>query len=201
MNVVRPAGDETARPPSEVIRSPGVRPAAAAGLPGTTDVMTAPDAVGVLYDLDAEEGGPADMDRGRCFAMHDLHGDRHGLVDGDRIRVVVAACPDPGAAVSIPTTWPAAFISGPPESPGRTAAFVSIIPDRLSLPPWSSPTVIARSTPVTVPEAARSEPVPPAFPSAFTDWPAARVAESPRGTVFRFEAPLACRTATSSDAS
>ncbi len=40
--------------------------------------------------------------------------------------------------MSIPTTWPAAFKSGPPESPGCTAAFVSIIPVRLSLPPWSS---------------------------------------------------------------
>jgi len=39
------------------------------------------------------------------------------------------------AAVSIPITWPEEFSSGPPESPGRTAAFVSISPLRLSLPP------------------------------------------------------------------
>ncbi len=97
---------------------------------------------------------------------------------------LVAACSSPfpaDAAVSIPTTWPAVFISGPPESPGCTSAFVSIIPVRRSLPPWSSLTAIARSIPVTVPKAARSEPVPPAFPSAFTDWPALRVAESPSG--------------------
>ena len=124
------------------------------------------------------------MDRGRCVAAHDLLGDRQGLVDGDRKPGAGRRCSNPlptDAAVSIPTTWPAAFKSGPPESPGCTAAFVSIIPDRLSLPPWSSLTVIPRPTPVTVPEAGRNEPVPPAFPSAVTDWPALTASESAQG--------------------
>ena len=103
--------------------------------------------------------------------------------------------------MSIPITWPAVFSSGPPESPGRTAAFVSISPLRLSLPPWSSLTVIARSTLVTVPEAELSLPVPPAFPTACTASPTSTVAESPREAAFRFEAPLACMTATSSETS
>ena len=61
---------------------------------------------------------------------------------------------------------PSQPMSGPPESPGFTAAFVSISPLRLSLPPWSSFTVIERSTLVTVPAAVVSRPVPPAFPTA-----------------------------------
>ena len=103
------------------------------------------------------------------------------------------------AAVSIPITSPDAFRSGPPESPGRTAAFVSIRPLRFSLPPCSSLTLIERPRPVTVPDAEISLPVPPAFPSARTDSPASTESESPMGVVFRFEAPLACRTATSSE--
>ena len=61
--------------------------------------------------------------------------------------------------------------------------------------------LIERPIAVTVPEAERSEPVPPAFPSAFTDCPVVRLEESPTAMVFRCAAPRAWRTATSSAAS
>ena len=94
------------------------------------------------------------------------------------------------AAVSMPIACPELLNSGPPESPGRIGAFVSIIPLRLSLPPWSSPTVIERLTAVTVPEAEVNRPVPPAFPIACTESPVSTDEESPREIVLRFAASL-----------
>ena len=41
----------------------------------------------------------------------------------------------PLAAVSIPITWFELLRSGPPESPGWMAAFIWIIPERLSRSP------------------------------------------------------------------
>ena len=98
------------------------------------------------------------------------------------------------AAVFIPTTLPAAFRSGPPESPGSRAALVSIRPVRRSLPPASSLTVIAWARPVTAPVVVVSAPVPLALPVAETVWPTLTVDELPIEMVLRFDAPVAWST-------
>jgi hypothetical protein len=59
------------------------------------------------------------------------------------------------AAVSMPTTWPEVFTSGPPESPGRMPAFTWMRPFRVSaLAPVSSVAVMVWPMAVTWPAAA-----------------------------------------------
>ena len=101
----------------------------------------------------------------------------------------------------MPMTWLSLFSSGPPESPGSSATFVSINPVSRSLLLWPSLTVIDLPRPVTVPEAGVSVPLPPALPSALTAWPVVTFDESLSETVLRLEALLSWITATSADTS
>ncbi len=65
----------------------------------------------------------------------------------------------PPAAVSIPITWPAALASGPPESPGRMSAFVSSMPNRVSISSeLESLALIVRSRLLMTPGATVGEP-------------------------------------------
>ena len=58
--------------------------------------------------------------------------------------------------------------------------------------------MIACASPVTAPVADVSVPVPLALPVAVTDWPTLTVDELAVEIVFRFDAPVAWMTATSS---
>ena len=88
------------------------------------------------------------------------------------------------AAVSMPTTCPAEFTSGPPESPGWMGASVWINPVRCSEPPRSSATLIERPRPEIVPSVTLGvPPCPSALPIATTSWPTLRFEESASVTV------------------
>ena len=100
-------------------------------------------------------------------------------------------------AVSIPMTSPELFMSGPPESPGTTLALTPIMPVRRTAPPSSSPTTTESPSRVILPVADANRPVPPALPIAVTVAPTLSFEELVV-TVLMFDAPTACRTATSS---
>ena len=78
----------------------------------------------------------------------------------------------------MPRTWPEAFTSEPPESPGSMPALISMSPDRFSeFPPPSSLAVMDWLRAVIEPPAVLGvPPVPPAFPMPTTDWPTAAAA-------------------------
>jgi hypothetical protein len=101
--------------------------------------------------------------------------------------------------VFIPITRRPAAKSGPPESPGWSSASVLINPVSRARPPWSSPTVIERPTPVMWPAVVTSVPVPPALPTAVAVWPTLTFDESPTDTVCRPLALWSFRSATSAE--
>ena len=88
-------------------------------------------------------------------------------------------------AVSMAIACPALLRSGPPESPGCTAASVSMSPcSRSALPPPGSLAVIDRCRAVILPIASLGvPPAPPALPIAVTLAPTRSMDESPSGTV------------------
>ena len=102
-------------------------------------------------------------------------------------------------AVSMPITWPWVLVSGPPESPGWIGALDWMSPlSRSELLDPSSPAVIARPRPVTLPVATEGVPLrPSALPMATTLSPMRTCDESPRFAVVRPEAPCNCSTAMS----
>ena len=102
------------------------------------------------------------------------------------------------AAVFMPMTRLEPSSSGPPESPGWSAAFVSIRPSSCSAPFCSSDAVIVLPRPTIAPRTVDSFPVPPALPVAVTCWPTCSFEEFPTVAVRRFDAPLSWSTATSS---
>jgi hypothetical protein len=83
----------TACPPIATITSPGASPALAADVPGVIpavgpgDRRIAGHRDAVRHDLDAEEGGGAEVDRGRGLARRDRGGDRGSLAGryGERL--------------------------------------------------------------------------------------------------------------------
>src|ERR1700712_2633728 len=81
-------------------------------------------------------------------------------------------------AVSMPTIWPLALYSGPPESPAWIGALLSIRPVRFSgFDPFSSLAVIDWLSAVTEPVAELGvPPTPPALPTAVTTSPTDTVA-------------------------
>ena len=88
----------------------------------------------------------------------------------------------------MPTTLPALSSSGPPESPGRIGAFVSITPVSRWRSPLSLSTVIDLLSRMTLPRTEMRRPIPPEFPTAVTLAPTVSVAEFPIVTVLRLVA-------------
>ncbi len=101
----------------------------------------------------------------------------------------------------MPMTRPALFMRGPPESPGCSAALVSIRPLSRAGLPLSSATVIAFARPVMRPVAETIRPVPLAFPTALTVWPTTSFDAAAVVTILRLDAFASRSTATSSAAS
>src|SRR5215831_2886079 len=107
------------------------------------------------------------------------------------------------AAVFMPITCPAAFASGPPESPSAICALVWSMLCSVSLAPEpASLAVIVRWSAVIDPLVTVGFPfTPPALPSATTGEPRVTLDESPTWTVFSPDTPVSLSSATSSVAS
>ena len=98
----------------------------------------------------------------------------------------------------MPITLPVLSTIGPPESPGWSAASVSIRPVSFSELPESSRAVIDLPRPVMWPgEELGVPPTPPALPCVVTSCPTSRLLELPSGAVWRPEAPVSWIAATS----
>ena len=99
----------------------------------------------------------------------------------------------------MPTIWPAASYSGPPESPEMIGASISIRPVSFS-ESWPVPSlaVIDWFSAVTEPVDAVSVPLPPALPTPTIASPTETPDESPTLAVVSPEALRSCSTATSS---
>ncbi len=97
-------------------------------------------------------------------------------------------------AVFMPTTWPAAFTSGPPELPGLMAASVWMRPWRLT--PCA---VRSRSLAETMPRVTVGWPPRlSALPMAMTSSPTCRSSDEPSSAGIRSLTPSTCTTAMSS---
>ena len=116
--------------------------------------------------------------------------------------VAVESGPNPEAfaAVSMPTTAPSPFTSGPPESPSWMGASVSIMPCNCSVVPAPlSLALMDWSRALMVPCAVDGRPpLPPALPSASTASPTLALLESDSVTGFSPDAPTSWSSATSS---
>src|SRR5262249_45496231 len=131
-------GVVTRRPASVVTTSPVSIPAESAGPPGTTPAISAPvaepasavdtwtprKAVGPMWTTADDRPGATFCAIENAFAT--------GIANADAADVPRSLKDGPDAAVTMPTTRPPASRSAPPESPGRTCAFVSINPVRRS---------------------------------------------------------------------
>jgi len=115
---VMPAAPVTRFPPIEMITSPGFSPATCAGLPGTTSAIVVP------WTWTPSNAVAPMCTRADAFPLTIWFVTLVAVAIG----MAKARRANGDAAVSIPTTRPALSSSGPPESPGRSAAFVSIRP-------------------------------------------------------------------------
>src|SRR3954447_3900197 len=131
-------GEATLRPASVLITSPASIPAEAAGPSRTTPAISAPEvepastavtctprnAVGPTWTTADERPAAIFCAIANAFAT--------GIANAEAAGAPRNLNDDPEAAVTMPTTRPPESRSAPPESPGRTCAFVSIRPVRLS---------------------------------------------------------------------
>src|SRR5581483_11548610 len=205
------SGAVAARPSTTVRTSPATTPALAAGEPAMISATVTPV---VVPDAGSEAGSLMTTPSWPGYPRWTVALDWPDRIWATRAMARSTGMAKPAesptarnrrvaeAAVSMPITWPALLISGPPESPGSSGASIWISPASVSgwLPSRSVAVIVwfmATTLPLTVWGA---PPTPPALPRATTGSPTLTPDDLPIGTVGRLGfGPSIWRTAMSSE--